>query len=203
MQIKKGMSLLARILVKPFGGIWKLKALCTSNSTGISSKLYRFIYNLYQFEHGSAISYKTSFSGIPTLPHGMKQIIISEDAKIGKNCVIFHQVTIERDTLPTSETFGSPIIGDNCYIYPGAKIIGDVTLGDNVTLGPNVVVTQNIPSNSLLTYSTQKIIKIEDETPNRYYTLYQNRWVYFNNNTPTAIKDKKIIQKLEQKFQNP
>ncbi len=197
---KQGNILIARILVKPFGTIWKLKELCNRESSVIANKLYRFIYNLYQFEHGSAISHRALFLGVPNLPHGTKQIIITEDVKIGKNCVIFQQVTIESDTLPSSETLGSPVIGDNCYIYPGAKIIGNVTVGDNVRIGPNVVVNQNIPSNSFVTFPN-KIFKTKEETPNRYYTLDKSRWVYLDNNILVAEKDEEIIKKLENQFQ--
>ena len=190
-----------RLLVKPFGSIWNLKELCNTKDSGFFTKIHRFIYNSYQFEHGSAVSYKASFSGIPNLPYGTKQIIISEDVKIGKNCVIFQQVTIQNDTLPNSASFGSPIIGDNCYIYPGAKIIGNVVIGDNVQIGPNAVVTQNIPSNSLITHGEQKIIKMREEITNKYYSLNNNQWVYFDNNTSLPVKDEKIIQKLQKKFQ--
>lgn len=38
-------------------------------------------------------------------------------------------------------------IGSNVYIGCGAKIIGPLTIGDNVRIGANAVVTKNIPSN--------------------------------------------------------
>ncbi len=156
--------MLSRLLVKLFGTIWDLKILCNTDRPGFFTKIHRFIYNAYQFEHGSTISYKASFGGQPTLPHGMKQIIISEDVKIGKNCVIFQQVTIENDPLADSAASGSPIIGDNCSIYPGAKIIGKVVVGDNVRIAPNAVVMQNIPSNSFVSYTDQKIIDLKEKT---------------------------------------
>ena len=53
-------------------------------------------------------------------------------AKIGKNCTIFHQVTIGSNTLEGSKHYGAPTIGDNCFIGAGAKIIGKVKVGDNV-----------------------------------------------------------------------
>ena len=39
-------------------------------------------------------------------------------------------------------------VGDNVYIGPGAKILGNVTIGDNVVIGANTVVTKDIPSNA-------------------------------------------------------
>jgi len=189
-----------RLLIKPFGNIWKLKALCNIEHDSFLTKVHRFLYNSYQFEHGSAISYKATFTGTPNLPYGIKQIIISDNAKIGKNCVIFQQVTIQDDTLPSSTSFGSPIIGDNCYIYPGAKIIGNVIIGDNVQIASNAVVTYNIPSNSLVTCE-EKIIRREKKIQNKYYTFTNNQWVYFDNNTSFPVEDKEIIHKLQNKFQ--
>jgi len=192
--------MLFRVLVKPFGSIWKLKKLCNVRHPSFITKIYRFLYNAYQFEHGSAISYKASFSGIPNLPYGTKQIIISDDAKIGKNCVIFQQVTIQKDTLPDSKVLGSPIIGDNCYIYPGAKIIGGITIGDNVRIASNAVITQDIPSNSYVSNGDQKIITMQEEINNRYHIFQNKQWNYFDNNILVPVNNKEVIQKLQSKF---
>ena len=43
---------------------------------------------------------------------------------------------------------GSPTIGDNVVLYPGAKVVGNVVIGDNVVIGANAVVTKDIPANS-------------------------------------------------------
>lgn len=42
-----------------------------------------------------------------------------------------------------------PIIGNSVYLYAGAKIFGDVTIGDNVIIGANAVVLKSVPSNSV------------------------------------------------------
>ena len=40
----------------------------------------------------------------------------------------------------------SPVIGNDVFIGTGAKIIGGVTIGDNVKIGANAVVVKDIPS---------------------------------------------------------
>lgn len=40
---------------------------------------------------------------------------------------------------------GAPQIGDNCFIGPGAKIFGDIVIGDNVKIGANAVVNKSFP----------------------------------------------------------
>lgn len=37
----------------------------------------------------------------------------------------------------------SPVIGDNCYIGPGAKIYGKIVIGDNCAIGANAVVNKD------------------------------------------------------------
>ncbi|MDD5160174.1 MAG: hypothetical protein PHI47_09005 [Sulfuricurvum sp.] len=153
--------MIARLLIKPFGDIWKLKELCKKgNSAGLKSRIHHFLYHYYQYEHGSAISFDAEFAGTPILPHGTKQIVITKDVKIGKNCVIFQQVAIQEEYLENSKFFGSPVIGDDCYIYPGAKIIGNVKIGNHVIIGPNAVVTQDIPDNTRVCVGEQKTIAL-------------------------------------------
>lgn len=74
-------------------------------------------------------------------PYG---IIINKDAVIGNNVVIRHQVTI-------GEVNGKvPVLGNDINIGAGAKIIGDIVLGDNITVGANAVVTKSFPGNNIL-----------------------------------------------------
>ncbi len=39
----------------------------------------------------------------------------------------------------------APQIGDNVYISPGAKLFGDIVIGDNVKIGANAVVNKSFP----------------------------------------------------------
>ncbi|WP_290439328.1 hypothetical protein [Idiomarina sp. MD25a] len=39
-------------------------------------------------------------------------------------------------------------MGNNCYIGPGAKVYGDIQLGDNVAIGANAVVSKNFSEGS-------------------------------------------------------
>lgn len=60
----------------------------------------------------------------------------------------------------TFTNFARPVkIGNHCWIGGGAKILPDVTIGDNVVIGAGSVVTGDIPSNSLAIGSPAKVIK--------------------------------------------
>lgn len=54
---------------------------------------------------------------------------------------------------------GGSIIGDNCYISPGVKIIKPVHIGNNVMIGANAVVTKDIPDDCIVVGIPAKIIK--------------------------------------------
>lgn len=95
--------------------------------------------------HGSGCDFPRGFSCGPglRLPH-MNGVIVSSQASVGKNCKLYHQVTL--GISESSAKRGAPDIGDNCIIGAGAKIIGPVKVGDNVKVGANAVVTKDVPS---------------------------------------------------------
>ncbi len=71
---------------------------------------------------------------------GVCSLIVAQ--KIGRNCYINQQVNVGYidDTLP-------PIIGDNVSIHAGAKVFGNITIGDGAKIGANAVVVKNVPQN--------------------------------------------------------
>lgn len=52
-----------------------------------------------------------------------------------------------------------PTIGDNVALTTGCKVIGKITIGDNVIVAPNSVVVKDIPSNCIVTGIPAKILK--------------------------------------------
>jgi serine O-acetyltransferase len=73
-----------------------------------------------------------------THPNG---VVISPEARIGVNCLIFQQVTIGSG----GPIDGHPIIGGHVDIGAGAKILGGVRIGDHAKIGANAVVLCDVP----------------------------------------------------------
>ncbi|HHT7186922.1 TPA: serine O-acetyltransferase [Bacillus cereus] len=74
------------------------------------------------------------------LPHGGNGVIISINSEIGSNVVIFHQVT-----LGTINPGDKVVICDNAFIGAGAKVLGDIVVGQHSKIGANAVVLQDVP----------------------------------------------------------
>lgn len=72
-------------------------------------------------------------------------VVIHKRAKIGKNCVIAQGVTIGG----RSGHYEVPVIGDNCYIGAGAKVLGPAKIGNNVTIGANAVMMKDAPDETV------------------------------------------------------
>lgn len=104
---------------------------------------------------GTDLNHGAVFETVPRLPHGLNGIIISPDAYIGRNCTIFHQVTIGNDYHNVDH---APVIGDNVTIYPGAKIVGKVRIGNNVKIGANCVVVHDVPDSTRVFIESKQIM---------------------------------------------
>jgi serine O-acetyltransferase len=86
------------------------------------------------------------------IQHGFSTIINANS--IGKNCWINQQVTIGF----TNNT-DSPTLGDDVTVYAGAKVLGNVFIGNNSVVGANAVVVKDVPSDCTVVGIPAKIIK--------------------------------------------
>jgi len=75
-------------------------------------------------------------------------LVIAKNAVIGENCNLSHDVTIGRSGH--GENYGVPVIGDDVYIAPGAKVFGKIRVGNNVKIGANAVVHRDLPNNAVV-----------------------------------------------------
>jgi serine O-acetyltransferase len=107
----------------------------------------RAILDRYSIKFGIEISPRAQVGpGLHITHHG--GVIVNSKAVIGRNCDISHQVTIGmHDRGPRR---GVPTIGDNVYIGPGAKLFGNVKVGDDVAIGANCVVNSDVPDRAVV-----------------------------------------------------
>ena len=75
------------------------------------------------------------------LMHGFG-VVLNGGAKIGRNCTMYQGVTIGTVDLKTF-----PVIGDDVLIGAGAKILGNVNVGNHAKIGAGAIVVDDIPDN--------------------------------------------------------
>ena len=64
--------------------------------------------------------------------------------------------------LKGSSRIGAPSVSDNVYIGCGAKLRGDISIGENARIGANAIVVKDVPANSVtVTKGTETIIRNE------------------------------------------
>lgn len=92
------------------------------------------------FKLGFSISENTFEKGLGIAHYG--SIVVSPKARIGQNCRIHVGVNIGVDARGE----GAPRIGNNVYIAPGAKLFGNIEIGDRTVIGANAVVNKSFPA---------------------------------------------------------
>ena len=73
-------------------------------------------------------------------------IVVNAGAKVGKNCRIH---TCTNIGVSAGTKSGAPILGNNVYIGPGAKIFGNIVIADNVAIGANAVVNKSFETSNI------------------------------------------------------
>ena len=102
------------------------------------------------------ISSTAEIGGGLIVQHGYATIIAPR--KIGKNCWVNQGANIGY----TNDN-DCPTLGDNVRVYAGAKILGDVHIGNNVIVAANAVVVKDVEDNCVVGGVPAKIIKRLDE----------------------------------------
>jgi len=118
------------------------------------SLLYRFLYKMVQILTGIELPCEVPVGMNFRIDH-FGDIIISGYASFGDDCIIRNGVTVG---LKNIEEKTAPKIGNRVNIGTGAKILGNITIGDNVDIGANAVVIASVPDNSIAVGIPARII---------------------------------------------
>lgn len=135
------------------------------NTHDMNKKINKLIFQFkrnsfdsYGFKFGFSLSINVIGPGLCLCHAGM--VVINGHSKIGANARIHSGVNIGNFSRFGEEHSydNAPIIGDNCYIGPGAKLYGKINIGDNVAIGANAVVNKTFGDNVTLAGAPARII---------------------------------------------
>lgn len=101
------------------------------------------------------------------IDHG-SGVVVGETAEIGENVTLYQGVTLGGTGKEKGKRH--PTLGNNVVVGAGAKILGPITIGENVRIGANSVVLHSVPDNSIIVgvpgrVIKKKVVKILDEGP--------------------------------------
>lgn len=106
-------------------------------------------------------------------------IVVNPDAKVGAFCRIHPGTCI-------GDYDGVPSLGNNVYIGPGAKLYGNITIGDNVAIGANAVVNTSFGNNVTLAGIPARVVSNTDSLSQGVFPKEilpsQNEYVKNNSN---------------------
>jgi len=132
-----------RLVRMPFSFLYKLLKVFSEIITGIELPCETRLGRRFRIDH-----------------HG--GIVVSGDAVFGDDCVIRNGVTVG---LRHVEDQRSPVIGSRVDIGAGAKILGPITIGDDVHIGANAVVIRDVPSRSIAVGIPARVLPARSRTP--------------------------------------
>ncbi|MFZ5799886.1 MAG: serine O-acetyltransferase EpsC [Candidatus Omnitrophota bacterium] len=90
------------------------------------------------------------------IDHGMG-VVIGETSILGDNITLYQGVTLGGTGKEKGKRH--PTLGNNVVIGTGAKVLGNITIGDNSYIGANAVVIKDVPANSTVVGVPGRITK--------------------------------------------
>lgn len=120
------------------------------------SILYRMLFRKVRNTYGIELPYTVKLGRRVVIEH-QSAIVIHGECEIGDDCIIRQGVTLGNRYL--EKPFDAPKLGARVNVGAGAKIFGDVQIGDDASIGANAVVLIDVPAGATAVGIPAKIIK--------------------------------------------
>ncbi len=149
------LAFLAALLLSPgFYTVFLHRLTASLYARGVVGRaLGKLVWRIMVMTTGCHIHPQARIAGGLKLPHPVA-IIVGMGAQIGAGVTLYQSVTIgvskETDTYPT--------IGEGTKIFPGAVLVGPITIGARSTVGANAFVSIDSPEDALLVGAPARIV---------------------------------------------
>ena len=127
--------------------------------------LARMVSNYAKFWTGIEIHPGAQIGRRLVIDHGVG-VVIGETAVIGDDVLIYHGVTLGGRTLDPVKRH--PTVGDRVIVGAGAKLIGNITIGNDCRVGANAVVTKDMPAGTVAVGVNARLVNV---TGDDYYLI--------------------------------
>jgi len=120
--------------------------------------LPRLLSQIMRFFTGVEIHPGARISPGLFIDHGMG-VVIGETTEIGKNVTLYQGVTLGGTGVQRGKRH--PTLGDNVVVGAGAKVLGNIRLGNGVKVGAGSVVVHSIPENCTVVGVPAEVVRKE------------------------------------------
>lgn len=120
--------------------------------------LARFLSQVARFLTGIEIHPRAVIGKRLFIDHGMG-VVIGETTIIGDDCLLYQGVTLGGVGTGKHTVKRHPTLCNNVMVSAGAKIIGNVTIGNNTIIGASSVVLKDVPANCTVVGVPGRIVK--------------------------------------------
>lgn len=124
-------------------GVWRMQIQPRMLRAPFST-FYNFLFRHIRNHYGIELPYTVTLGRRVVIEH-QHGIVIHGYSVIGDDCIIRHGVTIGNRYM--DRPLDTPKIGCRVNIGAGAKLLGAITIGDDVNIGANSVVLCSVRSN--------------------------------------------------------
>ena len=100
------------------------------------------------------------------IDHGMG-VVIGETTEIGDDVLLYQCVTLGGTGKEKGKRH--PTIGNNVVIGTGAKILGNITIGDHTKIGAGSVVIRSVPDHSTVVGVPGRVVRTRVDTADGDY----------------------------------
>ncbi|MBD6619942.1 serine acetyltransferase [Komarekiella sp. 'clone 1'] len=138
-------------------GVWRMK-IQPKLLRAPFSILYRMLFRKVRNTYGIELPYSVQLGRRVIIEH-QGGIVIHGNCLIGDDSIIRQGVTLGNRYL--NRPFDAPNLGKRVNIGAGAKIFGNVTIGDGANIGANAVVLCDVPARGTAVGIPAKIINVE------------------------------------------
>jgi serine O-acetyltransferase len=114
-----------------------------------------FFSGILYYLHGLELEIGANIGGGLYIAHPRGVVIVA--AKIGRNCSVIANVTVG---MRNEHAF--PEIGDDVFIGAGARVLGNIKIGNGAKIGANAVVIHDVPAGATVVGIPARVISIDE-----------------------------------------
>ncbi len=95
------------------------------------------------------------------LPHPVG-VAVAPQTRIGERARLFQGVSVGGGATEDPTRDGFPTIGNDCWLFAGAKVLGPVTIGDGAMVAANALVVRSVPPRAVVLGNPARVVRFRE-----------------------------------------